>query len=137
MRTATTRPGGRGVTTTTCPRASIAYRNEYLPGRRDYVYNQQTVGNGGEIPDAQSGGVSFTYTDVVADGANATVLVPTSGSLGSSWTLEGFDDSSWISGTTGVGFDNGTGYQGLFKHRHGRAHDEQPVLLHPRALHGG
>lgn len=42
--------------------------------------------------------------------ADATVLVPADGSLGSSWTgsAEPFDDSSWAAGTTGIGFDLGT-----------------------------
>lgn len=29
------------------------------------------------------------------------------GSLGTSWTAPAFDDSSWTSGTSGVGFDKG------------------------------
>ncbi|HNY78378.1 MAG: lamin tail domain-containing protein [Sedimentisphaerales bacterium] len=42
---------------------------------------------------------------LVAQGAEATALVPTDGSLGSDWTLAGFNDAHWLHGTTGVGFD--------------------------------
>jgi hypothetical protein len=49
---------------------------------------------------------------LVAEGAEATALIPTDGSLGSDWMLAGFDDAQWLSGTTGVGFDY-PGYVGL------------------------
>ncbi len=39
----------------------------------------------------------------------ATALIPTDGSLGETWTGAGFDDSSWLTGSTGVGYD----YSGL------------------------
>jgi len=42
-------------------------------------------------------------------GAPAHALIPTSDALGLTWTEVGFDDSSWLSGTTGVGYD----YPGL------------------------
>lgn len=45
--------------------------------------------------------------------APAKALVPTNGSLGSSWTLVGFDDSAWMAGQTGVGYEKATGYEGL------------------------
>src|SRR6185503_6890960 len=41
---------------------------------------------------------------VVGPGASSRALVPT-GNIGSGWTGLGFGDSSWISGTTGVGFE--------------------------------
>jgi hypothetical protein len=45
--------------------------------------------------------------------ADTDVLIPADGSLANSWTggAEPFDDSTWISGTTGVGFDAGGGGQ--------------------------
>ncbi|NQT86529.1 lamin tail domain-containing protein, partial [bacterium] len=33
--------------------------------------------------------------------------------FGDSWQLPVFDDSAWLSGTTGVGYENGSGYQAL------------------------
>ena len=42
---------------------------------------------------------------VIASGDNASYLVPSDDSLGVDWTTIGFDDSSWSSGPTGVGYD--------------------------------
>ncbi|NQT85219.1 lamin tail domain-containing protein, partial [bacterium] len=60
-------------------------------------------------------GIDVTQTPVTVftQGAAATALIPTDGILGNSWQLPGFDDSSWLSGTTGVGYENGSGYQAL------------------------
>ena len=46
-------------------------------------------------------------TSLVDTGATATAFIPTDGSLNSTWTggNEPFDDSGWISGSTGVGYD--------------------------------
>lgn len=41
---------------------------------------------------------------VIGREANARVRVPTDGTLGTTWTLPGFDDSGWLSATTPVGF---------------------------------
>jgi len=62
---------------------------------------------------AQSTDISFGYipasTNLVAGGADASIYVPVDGSLGGTWTQATFNDSSWTSGTTGVGFNtNGT-----------------------------
>jgi hypothetical protein len=58
-----------------------------------------------------SGGSGSTRTDEILapESAPATALIPTDGSLGLSWTEPGFDDSAWLSGVTGVGYD----YAGL------------------------
>lgn len=48
---------------------------------------------------------SQTETLLVTEGAQARALIPTDGSLGSTWTQAAFDDSSWLSGNTGVGYD--------------------------------
>jgi hypothetical protein len=42
-------------------------------------------------------------------GAPAKVLVPTA-EVGSGWTAPAFNDASWLSGPTGIGFDTGTNY---------------------------
>ena len=53
-------------------------------------------------------------TSILLDsGASAKALIPTNGSLGTSWTQEAFNDNSWLSGTTGVGYENGNGFQNL------------------------
>lgn len=47
---------------------------------------------------------------IVAAGAMAKVLVPTSGVLGTTWTQLGFNDVGWpISGPTGIGYENNPG----------------------------
>jgi hypothetical protein len=56
-------------------------------------------------PDIAYGiGAEVTITPLVAAGAPARVLVPVNGLLGTAWTSNGFDASSWNSATTGVGF---------------------------------
>jgi hypothetical protein len=56
---------------------------------------------------------SGAETVLMEAGAAATAWVPTDGSLGSTWTDVGFDDTGWTSGTTGVGYDVSAGYDGL------------------------
>ena len=41
---------------------------------------------------------------LVASGADVRVLVPSDGALGLDWTTTEFDDTDWIAGTTGVGY---------------------------------
>jgi hypothetical protein len=101
----------------TMARAIQRWKTEYLPGRRNYIYNTQIVGKGGEIPLPQAGTSSFNYTPLLATGAPVKVLVPVNGSLSVNWigipAFEPFDTSAWISGTTGVGYERATGYQSL------------------------
>ena len=56
-----------------------------------------------------SGGTGSTRTDtiLVPEFTAATAVIPTDGSLGLSWTQTGFDDSAWLTGVTGVGYDYG------------------------------
>ncbi len=46
-------------------------------------------------------------------GAPCTALVPTTGTLGTTWTADGFNDGSWTTGSTGVGYERSNGYQTL------------------------
>ena len=48
-------------------------------------------------------------TPLITSGATARYLVPTDGAMGSAWTGTSFDDSSWNSGATGLGFSSATG----------------------------
>jgi hypothetical protein len=50
-------------------------------------------------------GVPQDATVLVAAGAAARVLVPSSDALGSTWTSAAFDDTAWTAATTGVGFE--------------------------------
>ena len=47
-------------------------------------------------------------------GESAKAMVPTNESLSSAWTLPGFDDSGWLSGSTGIGYDTATTYHTLY-----------------------
>lgn len=94
------------------------WKTEYLPARRHYIYNRQLIGRGGEIPLPQTGGGPTTnYFPLVANGAIAKVFVPTNDTLGDSWTghpsSEPFDTSDWLSGPTGIGYDQGSAYDSL------------------------
>ncbi|MDG1070191.1 MAG: lamin tail domain-containing protein [Akkermansiaceae bacterium] len=97
--------------------AIVRWKNEYLPGRRNEIYNNQTVGNGGEIPDEQIGQASVTLTPLVQAGDTGYAFVPTDDSLGTTWqgapANEPFSTAGWFSGPTGFGYDRGSGYESL------------------------
>jgi hypothetical protein len=67
----------------------------------------------------QAADVSFGLAQDVADlnlvtqGAEARVLVPVNDELGLDWTALDFDDSGWVPGRTGVGYDTGSAYKKL------------------------
>ncbi|MEM7392040.1 MAG: CotH kinase family protein, partial [Verrucomicrobiota bacterium] len=51
-------------------------------------------------------------TTLLAEGAACRGLVPADGALGTTWVHRvGFDDSGWLSGVTGVGYERSSGYQ--------------------------
>ncbi|MGB0327039.1 MAG: CotH kinase family protein [Akkermansiaceae bacterium] len=77
------------------------YVAPYPPQFEDASYGLQQLGN-------------TNQETLIETGANCTVLVPTNGSLGTSWTANGFNDSSWTSGTTGVGYERSSGYDSFF-----------------------
>jgi len=58
-------------------------------------------------------GQDMTETTLIAPGANTTALIPTGAESG--WTNAAFDDSGWLTGTTGVGYetDPGGDYDGV------------------------
>src|SRR6185503_7437993 len=93
------------------------FKTEYLPARRNFIYNTQVVGKGGEIPQPQTGVTTYRYTPLVTAGAAAKVYVPTNNSLSVNWigipSLEPYNTTGWISGTTGVGYERGSGYETL------------------------
>ncbi|MFT5411127.1 MAG: hypothetical protein ACI9NC_003861, partial [Verrucomicrobiales bacterium] len=59
---------------------------------------------------AQTGGA--TTEVLVREGDACKILVPTS-DIGTSWQGLGFDDATWDDGTTGVGYEAGSGYENL------------------------
>jgi hypothetical protein len=59
-----------------------------------------------QYPDISYGVAQAVTTNaLVTTGQFASVLVPPDGTLGSTWRQASFDDSSWSSGPTGVGYE--------------------------------
>jgi hypothetical protein len=48
---------------------------------------------------------AWADTKLVTSGSPARILVPTDGSLGGTWRNPGFNDSSWMQGSNGVGYE--------------------------------
>ena len=59
-----------------------------------------------QYPDISYGlAQNVTTNTLVASGASARFRIPTDGSLGTTWTQSGFNDSSWAAGATGIGYE--------------------------------
>ena len=84
------------------------WKTEYLTGRRNYIY-----GASARLPEPQSGQLSFDSAPLIITGAESKTKIPIDASDGLNWLTKEFDDSSWISGTTGVGFDSSPKYKPL------------------------
>ena len=84
------------------------WKTEYLPGRRAFMYS-----NSANLPDSQSGQLSYDFTPLVISGASSKTKVPTDASDSLDWTNINYNDSSWLTGTTGVGFDSSPKYKPL------------------------
>jgi hypothetical protein len=93
------------------------FKNEYLPGRRNYIYNTQIIGKGGQIPLPQTSQEIFNYSSLLTSGAPVKALVPADNGLGLTWignpVYEPLNTSAWMSGVTGVGYERGSGYESL------------------------
>lgn len=65
---------------------------------------------GPQAPDRSYGLASSTLSTnfFMAQGATAHYYVPTNNALSNKWTLPSFDDSTWLTGPTGLGFDSDT-----------------------------
>ncbi len=92
------------------------YTGFTLPKGGGYVAlvqpDAQTIASQYDYPQ-QTNNVAYgiapsTPSSLVAAGASATYLVPTATSATSGWQSVGFNDSSWSSGETGLGFGAGT-----------------------------
>jgi hypothetical protein len=70
------------------------------------------IAGGGIAPDARFAG-TVTSRGLVGTGAPVRVLVPKDEGLGLDWTAPDFDDSGWIEGSTGVGYERSSGYEAL------------------------
>ena len=59
-----------------------------------------------QYPDVSYGlAQDVTTNTLVPSGASAKVRIPTDGSLGTTWTQAGFNDSAWTAGATGIGYE--------------------------------
>ena len=63
--------------------------------------------------DPRTGPPTVVTTALLTDTAPVRALVPADGSLAATWQQPGFSDSAWLSGTSGVGYDRGSGFSGL------------------------
>jgi hypothetical protein len=72
--------------------------DNYPPQIEDYSY--------GLLQDA-------SFARLVASRAPAKAIVPQNSTLGLTWTQAGFNDGTWTSGTTGVGYDRNPDYGSL------------------------
>ena len=60
-----------------------------------------------QYPDISYGlGQNVITNQLVVAGNPASVLVPTSSALGLTWTQKNFNDSGWMAGATGVGYES-------------------------------
>lgn len=105
------------VAVETMAEAIQRFKTVYLPGRRNYIYNTQIVGKGGQIPLPQTVNTVYNYTPILVAGAPAKVFVPTNSNLSVTWSgipsFEPFNTTGWIGGTAGVGYERGSGYESL------------------------
>ena len=68
---------------------------------------------GGETaPQAVLGG-EMNAEVLLPSEASVRVIVPSDDSLGMDWIAPDFDDSAWLSGTTGVGYERNAGFEDL------------------------
>ncbi len=81
-----------------------------------------------QFPDVSYGfGALQNNFTLLATNAPARILIPANGSLGLSWTAPGFNNSSWLAGTNGVGYDSGV-VDPLESSYSGRVLESQPVI---------
>ncbi|PYI82054.1 MAG: hypothetical protein DME26_18720, partial [Verrucomicrobia bacterium] len=80
-----------------------------------------------QVPDVSFGfGLVTSSASLVTTNTPIRVFIPTDGSLGTSWPLLDFDDSDWIRGTNGVGYDTGA-VDPLESSYSGQVLESQPV----------
>lgn len=67
---------------------------------------------GGISPTATSASSGTSTVTLLATGATVRALVPTDSAVDATWRNPTFNDSTWTAGTTGVGYEDSSGYQG-------------------------
>ena len=74
-------------------------------GTFDNLSGWETIGN-----HAGAAAEPLDLEFLLEDQAPVRALVPSDGALGQTWIEPGFNDNSWLSGNTGVGYDDNTNY---------------------------
>src|SRR5438477_611383 len=76
-----------------------------VPSRAQVVASEFAPTFPPQSPDISYGlAQNVTTNALIAENAPATYLVPVDASLGNTWSLPSFDDSTWTSGSTGIGY---------------------------------
>ncbi|MDG2385663.1 MAG: lamin tail domain-containing protein [Pirellulaceae bacterium] len=78
-------------------------RNSNSQLAKNWSFSSIVGGTPGANNEIQIG--TFQYSELIARSSPVTALVPIDDGLGTSWTQNDFDDSAWLVGNTGVGFD--------------------------------
>jgi hypothetical protein len=89
------------------------FRNDGLyPTAAAPVFSQHggTIDPGLALSMSMPGSTQYDNTTLLAANAAARTLVPVDASLGVNWVQPDFVDTSWISGTLGVGYDTAPDY---------------------------
>ena len=71
-------------------------KTEYFAVRRKHLYETHSIDNLDPVPP----------NVVIPEFTQASYFVPANNDLGTSWTAVEFNDSTWNSGQTGIGFEN-------------------------------
>lgn len=99
----------------TMAEAITRFKTEFVSGRRVEIYENNTVGNGGVIPGPQKEVDPVDGAIFVTGGSASRFIIPSDDSAGQAWIggSEPFDDLGWDSGSAAIGYDLGSGYDGV------------------------
>ncbi len=54
-----------------------------------------------------------SYTTLIASDEDAKALVPTSDAASTNWRYASYNDSAWLTGSQGIGYETSSGYEGV------------------------
>lgn len=91
-------------------RLTLAKRSatENSEDAENWTFSEQLGGTPGKINFAT--GIEKEVTTLLTASSPVRAVVPSNDSLGRTWTALGYDDSSWLQGTGGVGDDTQVAY---------------------------
>lgn len=89
---------------------------DFVPAPPDFDTSGGYVNKDHVVNISISLGQPYVDVELVGQGTAVSIHIPTDNSLGTTWTDSSFvPDASWIDGTTGVGYERGTGYEALIQ----------------------